>query len=199
MAAPGAPRGEHGIRVIAEGATSRDTAFVSVFVYDLDIAAAADTLTIAVDASDATSVLIDSEGFFGDVRLGNGALPSGALAVPPSFGPTTSSVKIGAASVVTVRVDGAAAPGTYDLTLCATIVADPLGRCHSAPLTLVVPDIPGTGTCGDFGLRLDFDPITVAPGAADVVHGFVDRAPGFAGQVEPLLVSAPNGPPWAMC
>lgn len=140
--APETPPGERGVWVIGRLLQSgtvvyTDTTFVPVYVYELDLATAADTLTIAPGGSDTTSVLIDGAGFVSDTRLRATDLPAG-IVQSVTFDPPVTDRFLGAGSVVTVEVADSAPPGPYDLTLCAMLVADPLATCHLATLTLVV-------------------------------------------------------------
>lgn len=201
MATPDAPRTEHVLRVVARGAGSledvADSLFLPVHVYELDVAPASDTLFIPPGGSDTTSLLLDTEGVFDDIRFSVTDLPAGVLQSVPSFDPGVTNVKVGAGSVITVPVAPDAGPGTYAMTVCATIVADPRERCHAAPLVLVVGEEDDGGEsdpCQAFELRLDFDPVEVFAGASDVAPVFVDRTAGFDGPVELTLEPVSGGP-----
>jgi hypothetical protein len=100
------------------------------------------SLGIDQGTSQDVTVTIDRTNFTGDVTLSLGGAPGG---VTGSFNPATTT---GTSSKLTITVDGAVAPGQYNLTVDGTAS---LGN-RSAPLTLAVV-VPGsTNATVDFSL-----------------------------------------------
>jgi uncharacterized repeat protein (TIGR01451 family) len=111
---------------------------VPVEVYELGVTLAPDTLTVAAGTTGTANITLERDGLLGlDVRLSVLDLPAGLLLAPPSFSPSSTDRD---SSTIAVRIDPTAPPGTYPLTICATIEADPRERCHPAPLVVVVPE-----------------------------------------------------------
>ena len=138
-ATPGAPRREHGVTVTAVGTNDTTVFIVPVEVYELTLTARPDTVTLTRGSAGTADIRLNRIGLIGlDVALSVPDLPASVFSVPPSFGP---GVTRGDSSRLTLRLDPAAAPGDYDLTVCAIIVADPFETCHAARVTLRVRSV----------------------------------------------------------
>ncbi len=138
---PDAPRTEHGVVLTVEHpAAGVDRRGVAVEIYELNLTAAPDTVTVARGDAGSSTIRLARAGLIGlDVRLEVSNLPQGVFLVPPSFSPEVAQ---GDSSALSLRVDAGAAPGSYPLTVCAVIVVDPRETCHSTRVTLRVIEPP---------------------------------------------------------
>jgi hypothetical protein len=146
---------------------------------DFSVTAEPGALQLALGGQASTTVRINRNGpGVGLVTVSLSGLPTG---VPATFDMT------GDVSTMTLFAAANAPSGEHELTIEAS--NGPLMRTATVQVNIAGG---GGAACDGFGLRVDFEEVSVYPNTGDIVPVFVDREAGFTGQVE-LRLERSNG------